>query len=260
MAFDSEYALLFFAVYLLVFAFGSCIGSFVNVLAYRIPAKLSFVKGRSACTSCGHSLGAADLVPLFSFLFLKRRCRYCGERISSRYFWVELAGGLLALLTFAVYGLSLHTLCVAAVMFGLLTVSLIDIDTLEIPNGLIIFLLIPAVCLTFLKDGTSVLDHIIGAVCVSVPLLLLALIIPGSFGGGDIKLMAVCGLAMGWKLTLFSLFVALLLGGGYAIYLLSAKKGTGKKQFAFGPSLSAGIAAAFLAGDAVIGWYIGLLG
>ncbi len=245
-------------IYTFIFVIGLCIGSFLNVLAYRIPNRLDFVRGRSFCPACRHTLAARDLVPVLSWLFLRGKCRYCGAKISPRYCVVELLTGALAVLCGLVFGLSLAALAAFAACCILLTVSLIDMDTQEIPDGLIIALAIVAVAAIWAMPGQTVVSRLIGMACVSVPMLLIDLLIPTSFGGGDIKLMAAGGFLLGWKLTLLSMFAALLFGGGYGIYLLARKKAGKRDHFAFGPFLAAGMGIALFAGDAILGWYLGL--
>lgn len=142
----------------------------------------------------------------------------------------------------------------------LFLVALTDIRTMEIPNTYIIAILILGVISLAFSGGHSAADRLIGMVCVSFPMTMIAILIPGAFGGGDIKLMGACGLLLGWKLSLLSLFLAIMTGGSYGVYLLlSGRKGR-KDHFAFGPFLCAGMAASVLRGDALLGWYLKLCG
>lgn len=250
--------LLYIICYLFVFTVGICIGSFLNVLAYRIPNRIDFVHGRSFCPGCGHSLAAKDLVPLFSWLFLKGKCRYCGGRISKRYPLVELAGGLLAVLSCWRLGFTAAAAVAFAASCILLTVALIDADTQEIPDGLNLALLAVGIAAIFICPGLTLLQRLIGAACVSLPMLLLNLVIPTSFGGGDCKLMAAAGLLLGWKMTLLAMFLAVLSGGGYGAALLIRKQKDRKDHFAFGPFLAGGCVAALYFGPALLSWYLGL--
>lgn len=240
----------------LVFFTGTCIFSFLNVIIYRVPKNLSFVKGYSMCPGCGHRLGAGDLIPVFSYLFLRGRCRYCGAQIGIRDTMIELLGGIAALLCIFKY----DNLGTALTVFGfycvLTVVTFLDIDTMEIEDGCHVAVLVLAVAAVFTMPEISVPARMIGAVCVSVPMLLLTLLIPGAFGGGDIKLMAACGLFLGWKLTLIATVIAILTGGIYGIWLLAAKKADRKAHFAFGPFLCIGMAAALPCGMRLLEWYI----
>ena len=140
----------------------------------------------------------------------------------------------------------------------LLSVSLIDTETQTIPDRLNLAL---AVCgaVSVLLSPADWLPHIIGALCVSVPMFLLCLVIDGAFGGGDIKLMAAAGLFLGWQNTLLAMFFGIVFGGMYGIYLLAAKKAGKKDHFAFGPFLCAGIVIAMLFGGPVLEWYCAFL-
>lgn len=244
--------------YAFVFFIGCCLGSFGNVLVYRIPRRLDFVKGRSFCPQCGHTLAPRDLVPLASYLALHGRCRYCGAGISIRYPLVEACAGLLAVACAARFGFTAGAATVFCIGCVLLVLSLIDADTQEIPDGLIVTLLIPAIASWFLLPGPGLIARLVGMVCVSVPMLLIDFVIPTSFGGGDIKLMAVMGWILGWEQTLLAMFFALLGGGGYGAWLLARGKKGRKEHFAFGPFLALGCMLALFFGMQLLHWYLGL--
>ncbi|MEG2181658.1 MAG: prepilin peptidase [Oscillospiraceae bacterium] len=245
-------------IYGYFFLVGSCFGSFVNVVIYRVPRKISIVKGRSFCPKCGHPLTALDLFPVFSWLFLCRKCRYCKAPISARYPQVELLGGIFAVLCVWQGGMEVSDIFEFAAICAIIAIAFIDADTMEIPNGLILFLAAVAAFFPFLDTGVSLTSRLIGFVCISLPMFLLTMLIPGCFGGGDIKLIAVSGFILGWEMTLLASFVAILLGGGYAVYLLAAKKAVRKTQFAFGPFLCAGIIVSMFFGSNILSFYLGL--
>lgn len=237
------------------FLYGIVIGSFLNVCIYRLPMKLSVAKGRSFCPSCNHTLKAIDLIPIASYLFLGRKCRYCKGKISARYCFVELLTGILFVavyLKMAATWLSV-IYCLAACV--LVTLSFIDIDTKEIPDRMHIFIL--ALCIPTIIIENNLASHLIGLVAVSVPMLIIAYF-TGGFGGGDIKLMAVAGLLIGVYPVVFAFFAGAFFGALYGIYLLIAKKADRKAAFSFGPFLSVGIFVAMLYANDVISWYIGL--
>lgn len=255
---ETSLAVIYAVIYIFVFFFGGIIGSFLGVVIERVPKGEGFVTGRSHCSSCGRQLTAAELVPVFSYIFLGGKCRTCHSKIPPRCLVIELITGGFAVLSYIMFGFSLAALLRFALICGLVAVAYIDMDTMEIPNGIIIYLAAVAVAAVFLTPETPILSHVIGLFCISVPLLLMALIIPGSFGGGDIKLMAACGLALGWQNAVFAFFTALLFGGAYAIWLMASKKLGKKDHFAFGPFLSLGTAVSLYFGSAVISWYLGL--
>lgn len=204
-------------LYLYAFLIGICITSFLNVVIWRLPQGLSFVKGRSFCPSCHHQLQWYDLFPVFSYLFLKGKCRYCGNKISARETVLEFLGGCIGMFCFYTYGFSWDTVLVFAVFMILFTITMIDFDTMTIPNGLIISLIVPVGIFTVLHPETALMTRAIGFFIVSLPMYLLTLLIPDCFGGGDIKLIAVAGFLLGWKLTLLAFFISVLIGGSYAI-------------------------------------------
>lgn len=246
--------------YILVFVFGASIFSFLNVVVYRVPRKLSFIKGRSFCPSCKHALGALDLIPVISYFFLRGSCRYCKTKFGARDTYVELLGGLLAVFCLWYYSWDFAQMGLAFCFYSVLTVvTLIDADTMEIPDGCHIAILIIGIASCFCSTDVGLLQRAIGALCISVPMLLLALMIPGAFGGGDIKLMFVCGFFLGAKLVLISAVIAILAGGGYGVLLLLTKKAKKKDLFAFGPFLCIGMAIGLPYGEQIIDWYLSLL-
>ena len=238
--------------------FGLVFGSFTCAAAWRVPRGISITRGRSACDSCGTRLGPADMLPVVGYLLLRGRCGYCGERIPRRYPIGELLGGAIAALVLAFNGPRLNALFEFAAIMGLFAAAMADMDSMEIPNPFLIFLLIPAAGLMFSTPETGYLEHVIGFFCVSVPMLAIALVIPGGFGGADIKLMAVMGFALGWKGALLAMFVALLSAGIYSAAMMAAGRMTRKSQFPFGPHLALGCAAALLFAEPIIAWYLGL--
>lgn len=253
--------------YIIFFAVGAVIFSFLNVVIYRLPNHISFIRGRSFCPSCHKQLRACDMIPVFSWFFLRGRCRNCQSRISFRYPAMEAAGGaaaVLCLLRFGSWnGFWFAVNAEAAIVFllccFLAVIAWIDYDTMEIPDSLVVGLILPAVLSAFFFPGTEWIERVIGIFCVSVPMCLLTLLIPGAFGGGDIKLMAVIGFFLGWKMSVTAFFIAVLIGGCYGIFLLATKRKTRKDHFAFGPCLCIGIAAAVFYGEQILGWYLSII-
>ena len=205
------------------------------------------------------------MVPIFSYLLLRGKCRTCKAPISPRYPLVETLGGVSAVLCLWRFGgtgegwfqLTPSVILVFAFLSVLTVVAFIDIDTMEIPNGLVLAAACCGIISLFVFPEITLLSKIIGVFSVSVPLLVLTLLIPGAFGGGDIKLMAACGLFLGWQLSLVSLFLAILTGGLYGGILLATGKKGKKEHFAFGPFLCGGMAAAFFFGKEILSWYLG---
>ncbi len=244
-----------------IFTIGTCVFSFNNVVICRVPKKEDIVKKRSHCTNCGRVLSPLELFPIWSYLFLRGKCKGCGTKIGIRDVMLEVFGGLLAVLCAWYYQTDIPAMLTAFAFFTILTaIAMIDQDTMEIHPGVLTALLVVSVISIFTMPQVGWLSRIIGAFCVSVPLLIITMIIPGAFGGGDIKLMFVVGIFLGWKLTLVSIFIGFLTGGAAAVVLLSTKKKGRKDHFPFGPYLCIGAAIALLYGEALINWYLGMAG
>ncbi len=172
---------------------------------------------------------------------------------------ISLCGGGMSVLSYLFYEDWYTTITVSGFILLITIITIIDIATMEIPNTFVIIAFVLGIISILTMPGTSLPSRILGMFVVSVPLLLITLLVPGAFGGGDIKLMAACGLFLGTKLTLLSFAFAVLTGGLYGIWLLVMKKKSGKEHFAFGPFLCLGMAAALFIGDRVWDWYAGLL-
>lgn len=241
----------------MIFIFGSVIGSFLNVVIYRVPKKENIALGRSHCPSCGKTIKSYDLVPILSYLILGGKCRNCKSHISKRYPLVECFTGVICVITFMVYGMNPLSLCLFVYASILITIGLIDWDTMTIPNELIFSVFVCSIPFFFLETEVGIVSRIIGFFIISVPMLLLSMAISGAFGGGDIKLMAVSGLILGAGNTVVAMFIGVLLGGSYAIYLMSTKKVDKKSHMPFGQCLCAGCYLAALYGEAIVQWYLG---
>lgn len=161
---------------------------------------------------------------------------------------VSLAGGILALVITGYYGMSMAALTLFLVSAVLVMITVIDAYTQTIPPVLNIILGALGLVSILTMPGISVAERVIGFFCISVPMFLIVLLVPGGFGGGDIKMMAASGILLGWKGNLAAFFIGLIIGGVYGAFLLiSGKKGR-KEHFAFGPCLSIGIFVSAYAG------------
>ena len=250
-------SLMLIPVYLVIFMFGAVIGSFLNVCIYRIPKKESVVVVPSHCMQCGYRLKWFDLIPILSWLFLKGKCRKCKAKISVQYPLIEIVNGLLYVLIFSTFYCELVpsiTYCLLG--SALIVLSVIDFRTYEIPLGINIFIFILGLMhMYFNRSHWS--TYVIGFFAVSSALLLLFLFSHGkAIGGGDIKLMAVVGLILGWKEIILAFFVACILGS--IIHLLRMKISGEGRVLAMGPYLSLGIMISALWGNQVIQWYLNL--
>lgn len=251
-------ALIYFVIITFVFALGSVLGSFVNVVVYRMSVEIPVFKGRSFCPNCGKKIAFYDNIPLISYLWLGRKCRKCGEKISGRYFFTEMTGGLLALLMFWQYGADKSAVLALLIAMVLLTIALLDWDTLRIPNVLIAVFAVLAVISPWFFLGAVLKVRLIGIFSISVPMLLANLIRRDCFGGGDIKLMAVAGFLLGWPETILAAFIAVLLGGAAALIRYFRKEMP--EKMAFGPWLCSGILISLIWGKEILIWYFSVLG
>lgn len=207
--------------YLTLFLFGTVIGSFLNVCIYRIPLHESVVTAPSHCMTCGSKLHWYDMVPIFSWLVLGGKCRNCKSKISAQYPIIEAANGILYVLIGVVTGLNVTGFLYCLMASALLTLSLIDFRTYEIPLEINVFLFMLGIISTIL-DFDHIMTHVIGMICVSGVLGILYLVSGGNaIGGGDLKLMAACGLILGWQ----NIILAFLLGCivGSVLHLIRMK-------------------------------------
>ena len=243
--------------YIVIFIFGIIIGSFLNVCIYRIPLHQSIVTVSSHCMTCGRKLKWYDMIPVFSWLLLGGKCRSCKSKISLQYPVIESLNGILYVVICLVNGMDLFSLIYCLMTSALLTLSLIDWRTYEIPPGINGFLFILGVAAAVLDRG-NLLSHLAGMVCVSGFLGILYLISRGrAIGGGDIKLMFACGLILGWKQIILAFLLGCIIGS--VIHLIRIRVQGEGHVLAMGPYLSAGIFLAALWGNAWISWYISLL-
>ncbi|MCL2088331.1 MAG: prepilin peptidase [Oscillospiraceae bacterium] len=241
--------------FVLSFVIGLCIGSFLNVIIYRLPRRSFLSSSRSRCPACSHTLAPWELVPVLSWLFLRGKCRRCGVSISVRYPITELAAGLIAIACWMRFGVDPMLIISFGVSAILLAIALIDHDTMTIPDSLIISLVPFAIASVWAADIT-VTARLIGFFAVSIPLLAISLIKKDAFGGGDIKLTALCGFLLGWQNMFLAFFISLLLGGGLAVILLGSGRSKAGTHMAFGPFLCIGIAAALFFGKEIVGIYV----
>ena len=245
-------------LYIIIFLYGIVIGSFLNVVIYRVPKKENIVSTRSHCMTCGYQLKWYDLIPLFSWIFLGGKCRKCRTRISVQYPVIEAANGILYLIVFWKYGMSVDSLLYCLLFSALLALSVIDFRTYEIPLGINIFILALGL-IRVATDFSHVIDYGIGFLCVSIFLLLIYYITKGrGIGGGDVKLMAVCGLLLGWKLIILAFLLGCIIGS--VCHLLRMRFAGAERVLAMGPYLSIGVAIAALWGNTLIDWYLHWIG
>ena len=248
-----------------LFIIGSIVGSFLNVVIYRVPRGESIVRPPSACPACGTRLRARDNIPVLGYLFLRGRCRYCSAPISPRYPTVEILGGLLPLLIFARFGFGRELLVYWPLSYVLLVISFIDLDLRIIPDkvtlpGIAVGLVVaPLVGLTGFWE--SLIGILVGGGALYLIGVLGELILKKeSMGGGDVKLAAMLGAFLGWKMILLALFSAFLIGAVVGVVAMAGKSKDWDHAVPFGPFIALGAVLALLWGEPLLVWYSALLG
>lgn len=241
-------------LYIITFIYGIIIGSFLNVLIYRIPKKEDFTFTRSHCMNCGYQLQWFDLIPLFSYIFLKGRCRKCSEKISLQYPFIEALNGILYVIIFVRVGFCADGILYCLAASAMLALSIIDLRTFEIPFGFNVFIACLGVVMLALHLRQWQ-QYVIGFFAVSICLYGLVVLSNGrAIGMGDVKLMAASGLLIGWQKNFLAFFLACIVGS--VIHLIRMKVTKADHVLAMGPYLSIGIYISMLFGDEMIQWYV----
>ena len=244
-----------FLLYIIIFLYGIVIGSFLNVCIYRIPKQENIAKVRSHCMQCGHQLKWYELIPLFSYLLQGGKCRACKTKISVQYPLIEGANGILYVFIFMINGINVDSLLYCLLTSALLVLSVIDFRTYEIPIGINYFIFVLGVICTAVHY-TDWLNHVIGFFIVSVVLYIIILVTKGrGIGGGDMKLMAVCGLFLGWKEIILAFLLGCIIGS--VVHIIRMRVTKCDHVLALGPYLSIGVFISMLWGAQWIAWYFG---
>ena len=272
----------FWVVVAVVGTFGLVIGSFLNVVIYRLPAGRSIVSPPSACPSCGKPVRWFDNIPVVSWLVLRGRCRDCSAPISVRYPLIELATGtLFALLAVRFLSgatvessdaqlIALAVVLLAFLYLGAVGIALvaIDLETHRLPNVLVmpsyvVGIVLLAIAAIVLGDFAALIRAAIGMAVLFAAYLLMALAYPGGMGFGDVKLAGVIGLYLGWLgwgALIVGAFSAFLLGGIFSVALLVMRRASRKSGIPFGPWMIAGAFVGVFAGEQLWSGYLALFG
>lgn len=244
------------------FIFGTVIGSFLNVLADRLPQEQSVISPPSRCPACQRRLSVTDMIPVISWLALRGRCRTCDEKIPARVFWVEAATGLIFAYLYLYIGLSPLLwvgLFYAAVM---VVIFVIDLEHQLILNNILTPAIIAAVVISLfsgqIESVPSFLNAVIGAVAGFGIFLLVYIVSRGGMGEGDVKLGALAGAITGWPNVIVAVILSWVASGLVAIALLAFRRKGRREAIAFGPFLALSTLVTFLWGSQLIDWYLGL--
>ena len=237
--------------------FGAIIGSFLNVVAYRLPRRESLVAPGSRCPGCGTSIRPYDNIPVLGWLLLRGHCRACGDPISPRYPAIEALTGLLVAAVVLVKH-SAHDIALGVVLVGILVpVALIDLEHRIIPNRITLPAAIAALGIGLVTRPAGVPEQLIAGAAAGGFLLVFALAYPRGMGMGDVKLAAVLGLFLGRSVPV-ALLVGVMTGTvvGAAIMARVGVTAGRKTAVPFGPFLALGGVVALLAGPAIVHWYL----
>lgn len=260
---DASFYIIFYTI---IFIFGICVGSFLNVVICRLPSGESLIKKSSHCVKCGEKIKSRDLIPLFSWIFLKGKCRNCGEKISARYPFIELLNGIIYIITFLVMDFNVKSIILCFFFSILITIAFIDFDTLEIDVRLLIAIAVLAILSAIFTKDLTILQRITGGLLVSVPFFLIgeisAEIIKRNTGErirgielGDTFLMLTSGFLVGNKSILVSVFLGII---SAAVGGLIQKKISGESKFAFAPFLAIGLFIGTLWGEMLVDMWLNL--
>lgn len=243
---------------ILLFPVGLVLGSFLTVVAHRVPRGESVVGGRSRCPACGAQIAAYDNVPVISWLLLRGRARCCGARISPRYPLTELALGLLFAATALVLAGEPAELALGLVLVStLVAVTLTDLERRVIPNKILLVAALLGVAIAAATDPAGLPERAIAAAAAGGLLFAAALAYPRGMGLGDVKLAAVMGLFLGRDVAP-AILVALLAGSLVGLAMIARHGAAARKRaIPFGPFLALGGVVGLLAGDQLVDWYLG---
>jgi leader peptidase (prepilin peptidase) / N-methyltransferase len=247
----------------LVFVLGLIVGSFSNVCIYRIPRNESVIYPASHCPKCRNKIKPIDNIPLLSYILLKGRCRNCGSKISIQYPLVEFLTGLIYLIIYLIYGLSIQSLAYIILSSALIIITFIDLQEQMIPDVISLPGIVVGLILSFIVPYMSFINSALGALVGGGIILIIAWV--GSIifkkeamGGGDVKLTAMIGAFLGWRYTIISLFLGFFLGALIGIILIMTKIKKREDVIPFGPFIALGSIITLLWGEKILSWYIGI--
>lgn len=225
---------------IMTFIFGTVLGSFYNVVGYRLPKEESLITPPSHCPNCNHRLGPSELIPILSYIFLGGKCKNCNKKISMFYPIFEFMTGLLFVISYLIFGFSIEFAISITFISMLLIIIISDYQTMIIPDEVLIFFGILLIIELFIKNGISVYHNILDGIIAFIIMWLIKklgdfLFKKESMGGGDIKLMAIIGLVLNYKIAIISIFLASIIGLPISLVMLYKNK---SDIIPFGPFLS----------------------
>jgi len=246
----------------LIFILGLMVGSFSNVCIYRIPRNESIIYPASHCPKCRSNISPKDNIPLLSYILLKGRCRNCKSKISIQYPIVELLTGLIYLIIYLIYGLSVQSLIYIILSAALIIIAFIDLNEQIVPDVISLPGIVIGFILSFFVPYISFINSALGIVVGGGIILIIGLVGSVIFkkevmGGGDVKLAAIIGAFLGLKYIVISLFLGFFLGALAGIFLILSKIKSREDMVPFGPFIVLGSMITLLWGEKIISWYLG---
>ncbi len=247
---------------IIIFILGLIVGSFSNVCIYRIPKNESIIFPASHCSKCHTTIRATDNIPLISYILLKGRCRNCKSKISIQYPIVELLTGLIYLIVYLIYGLSIQSLIYIIFSSALIIIAFIDLNEQIIPDEISLPGIVTGFIVSFFVPYISFINSALGIIAGGGIILIIALGGSAIFkkeamGGGDVKLAAMIGAFLGWKYIAISLFLGFFTGALAGIILIIAKIKNREDVVPFGPFIILGSFITLFWGEKFISWYLG---
>ncbi|RSD23315.1 prepilin peptidase [Mesobacillus subterraneus] len=238
--------------------YGLTLGSFYNVVGLRVPEGKSIVAPRSSCPKCGHQLRAIELIPVVSYLLQRGKCRQCKVGISPVYPFFELLTGVLFAATYLLIGWNGELVIALTLISLLVIITVSDLAYMLIPDKVLLVFGVLFLIERFLLPLSPWWDSLTGAAAGFLILLFIAIISKGGMGGGDIKLFAVIGFAVGFKMMLLSFFFATFFGAFFGIAALLLGFVKRKQAIPFGPFIAIGTLTAYFFGEKILSWYLQL--
>lgn len=250
---------------IIIAIFGLIVGSFLNVCIYRIPRQKNIVSPPSSCVSCGKLIKPYDNIPIISFFLIRGRCRYCGEKISWRYPFIESLNTVFYLLAYHKFGFGIELIPIFLLLSAMLVITFIDLDFQIIPDSITL----PGILIGLASSSlifpdpfetyaiTGFVNGFIGFIVGGGLFFLIALLSRGGMGGGDIKMMAMVGSFLGWKGVLMTTLIASVTGSIIGLCLILFKGKNRKTAIPFGPFLALGCIVTLFSGNFIFNWYLG---
>jgi leader peptidase (prepilin peptidase)/N-methyltransferase len=238
------------------FILGLIVGSFLNVVIYRLPEGKSIVNPPSHCPQCNTRLKFIDLIPVFSYLFAGGKCRYCGAKISFQYPLVELLTAFFFLFSYLKFGLTSEFFIYVLLLSVLIVISFIDYKYMIIPNIITYSGIIIGFISAIIFDYITIIDSLLGIFIPALLLLIVALLFKGGMGMGDVKLVSMLGAFLGYKYTLAGIFIGSVFGSVIGLALMGFGILNRKDRIPFGPFICLGAVIMIFFGDVLINWYL----